>query len=147
MHRISYPNDLLNSMTDVIDKQFGADHPVAADLVQRWRRYRALADAGCRFGLTEEGMFMIQDLRASTDQRIAELEDADLRWEQAGSPDRGRHTRRFEKARLNVLKAMVSEKDECEVTLVQFSRLDIGPNDDAKVDQLLEGFEEEFGIA
>jgi hypothetical protein len=50
----------------------------------------------------------------------------------AGCPVRGRHVRRFRKARLDLLKTMTSEKEECEVTLVQQSFLaflDIDPND------------------
>jgi hypothetical protein len=52
--------------------------------------------------------------------------------------------RRFRKARLDLLKAITSEKEECEVTLVQQSFLaflDIDPNDTEEVDTLLEGLE------
>jgi len=155
MHSIYDPADSSiqrkSAMADsVIDKWFGVDHPVAADLVQRWRRYRALVDVGCTFGLTDAGMFMIQDLRASTDRATSDLEDADERWEQAGCPVRGRHVRRFRKARLDLLKAMTSEKEECEVTLVQQSFLaflDIDPNDTEEVDSLLERLEKEYGLA
>jgi hypothetical protein len=136
-----------SAMADnVIDKWFGADHPVAADLLQRWRRYRALVNAGCTFGLTDAGMFMIQDLRASTDRAKAELEDADLSWEEAGCPTWGRRARRFRKARLNLLKAMTYEKEECEGTLLQSPGF-VGPADDEQMDSLLRGLESEYGLS
>lgn len=113
------------------------DHPVAAELFRRWRRNRDLFDRANGLGI---GRDVERHLRDETERARHRLEDADRRWHDAGSPERGRHARRFAKARMTFLQAVHAENAEYEGTLVY---REIDPDDDDAISAFLEAYESE----
>jgi hypothetical protein len=118
-------------MADV-DSYF-AEHsdPAVVELWRRWKRNRALFDETDGMAVGRETEFA---LRFETEKARQQLEETDDAWRQRGLPHRGRIARRWQKRRLEFLKAIDAENSEYESTL-RYRNLD--PSDDEAIDAFL----------